>query len=268
MNALELIVHALFGVDSERALPVFFLVSARTLPLAFAAPWLGYEGTLFLARLAVGMTLSIVMTPLALTAAPELPSAWLALAFVAMREVLVGVVFAIATSIPLFALGWAGELIDRWRGSSVESAPHESSPPLGTLHASAALVAFVLVGGHRLALGAFGETLIAHPPGAGASAATLGSFAWGAARLVMDALELALAFAAPAAIAFVLLELALALSARVAPELRPFFWGMPLRAGLGVALALLGLSAILPRLSPLFTDSIRAASDLVRALGG
>ncbi|MCZ7680082.1 MAG: flagellar biosynthetic protein FliR [Sandaracinaceae bacterium] len=86
------------------------------------------------------------------------------------------------------------------------------------------MVLFVLVGGHRVALAAFAGTFAAAPVGAGASAADLASFALGAGRLVTASLELAVAFAAPAAIAFVLLELALGVAgargARPAPLVR------------------------------------------------
>lgn len=259
----------MLGLDAERALPVFFLLLARTMPLAWLAPWLGWRGTALHVRVAVGLALAIALTPLAVAHAPELAHGWLPLAFMAVREALVGAVFALAASIPLWALGWTGELVDRWRGSPAEaSGPLDATSPLGALHVMAGVVLFVLLGGHRLALAAFADTLASAPVGAGASAADLAGFALGAGRLVTAALELAVAFAAPAAIAFVLLEIALGLAGRAGPSLRVWFAGMPLRAGLGVAIALLGIAALLPRLPPLFSGSIDAASRIVRDLGG
>lgn len=167
---------------------------------------------------------------------------------------------------PLYALGWAGELLDRWRGSPADATsvgPAGEASPLGALHLSAGVVLFVTLGGHRLALAAFATSFVDVPLGGGADGA-LAPFALGAMRIVADALTLALAFAAPAAIAFVVLEIVLGLWGRVAPGLSLYLLGMPLRAGLGVALALLGLSVLLPRLGPVIVRSIDAASDLVR----
>lgn len=265
MSAAEAACRALFGAGLERVLPVLWLVSARVLPLAAVAPWLGWRGTAATVRVGVALTLALALAPLALSAAPELPAGLLALALLTVREALVGVVFAIVTSIPLWALGWAGELLDRWRGSPTDASATE--PALGTLHLAAGVVLFVAVGGHRLAIAALGQSFVDEPVGSGA-AATLGPFALGAAELVTGALGLAMAFAAPAAIAFVLLELALAIAGRVGPELRPWVVGMPLRAALGVGLALLGLAAVLPRLPSHVAGSIDAALELVRRLAG
>jgi type III secretory pathway component EscT len=269
VTVLETLARAIFGVDPARAIPVFLLVLARTVPLAQVAPWLGWKGTALFARLVVSLALAIALTPIALASAPQVPGDWLSLSLLGVREALVGAIFAVATSVPLWALGFAGELIDRWRGSPAESiGPGGTSGPLGTLHIAAGVIVFVLVGGHRLAIAAFADTLVELPPGAGASGADLAAFALGAARLVTASLELALAFLAPAALAFVVLELVIGLAERVAPDLRSYFAGMPLRAALGVAVALFGLAALLPRLAPLFADSVEAAADLVRRFGG
>ncbi len=237
-------------------------MAARTLPLAWLAPWLGWRGTAAAARVVVATVLALALTPLALESAPPLPDGWLPLCLLGVREAGIGAAFAVAASVPLWAFGWTGGLIDRWRGGVVGA----SEGPLQTLHVAASVALFVLLGGHRLALAAFADTFADAPVGAG-SAGDLAAFALGAGRLVTATLGLALSFAAPAAIAFVLLEIALGLAGRAAPELRLYFAGMPLRAGLGVAVALLGLAVALPRLPPLFASSIEVARALVRQLG-
>lgn len=270
MSALDALVREHLGHGIDRALPIFALLALRALPLAFVAPWLGWKGTATYARASVAIAVALALTPLALRSAPELPSSWLALALLGVREALIGVVFAIASSLPLWALSWTGELIDRWRGAPAARVlgPSEAQSPLGALHLAAGVVLFVTLGGHRLALAAFGDALVDAPIGAGASPSDLAAFALGAGRLVTAALELAVAFAAPAATAFIVLEVVLGLAARVGPELRLAASALPLRAGLGIAVALIGLAALLPRLSPLLAGSIDAASDLVRGLGG
>ena len=257
---LELVSRALFDASAARALPMLLLVLLRTAGLCLVAPWLGYRAAPGATRVAVAAALAIVFTPLALAAAPELPSGLGALTLMGVRELLIGVAFAIAVSAPLYALEWTGQLIDRGRGGVASG---RSGNPLAQLHLFAGLVVFVLLGGHRLALAAFGQTLLDAPPGLAIGAPGLMEFALGAARIAADALVLALAFAAPAALAFVLLELTLGLGARVAPAVGAWIGAMPLRAGLGLALALLTLAALLPRLGPTFDESVRRGADLV-----
>ena len=120
------------------------------------------------------------------------------------------------------------------------------------------------LGGHRLALAAFAEGFTALPAGVPVAAADLTTFGLGAMRIVADALVLSVAFLAPAAIAFVVVELALGLAGRVAPAVVTWMDAMPLRAALGVVVALVSLSALLPRLGPVIAGSIEAASDLLR----
>jgi type III secretory pathway component EscT len=265
VNAFEALVRGWLGADLCRVACVFALVSARTLPLAFVAPWLGWTRTAFSARIVVATVIAASLTPLALTITPALPEGGFELVMLGAREVLVGAAFAAATSIPLYALGWAGQLVDRLRTSGSFGAGESS--PLGTLHLSAGAVLFVSLGGHRLALAAFAEALSDAPIGASASAHELSAFALGAGRIVTSALELAVAFAAPAAIAFVVLELALGLAERFGTELRAASLAVPMRAALGVAVALIGISALLPRLPSIYARSIEAASALVRQLG-
>lgn len=254
-----MIEEALLGPDPAATATVLALVLARTLPLAFSAPWLGTRGTAASVRVAVAVVLAMALAPLAREAAPALPTHAAALALALVREVLVGAAFAIAVSAPLYALRWTGELVDRWRGSS-------GSSPLGQLHLAAAVVLFLVLGGHRLALAAFAEGFVDVPAGVPASAAELSAFGLGALRVAADALVLAVAFLAPAAMAFVTVELALGIAGRVAPALLAWMDAMPLRAALGVAIALLSLSALLPRLGPVVARAIESGSALLRDL--
>jgi len=264
------VIDAILGPAPERLATVFVLVLARTMPLAFVAPWLGWKGTASFVRVGVGLVLGAALTPIAAASAPEvLPAPWLALGLAALTEALIGAGFAVAVSAPLYAMGWTGELIDRWRGSPADATaigPAGGSSPLGTLHLAAAVVAFVLLGGHRLALAAFAEGLVHVPAGAASTASDLGAFALGSAQVVGHALNLALAFLAPAAVSFVVLEIMLGLWGRATPTLKAWMEAMPLRAALGVAVALLSLSALLPRLGPVFRTGIDSATDLLHTL--
>lgn len=259
-------IERLLGADPERTAILYVLVLARTLPLSFLAPWLGWRGTASYVRVATAAVLAAALVPIADASAAALPAPWLGLSLAAIREALVGATFAISVSVPLYAMGWTGDLIDRWRGSPPDSTVVDAAgtSPLGTLHLAASVVLFVLIGGHRLALAAFAQGLSDLPAGATAEAASLSALGLGSAQIVGSALTLTVAFVAPAAIAFVALEVTLGLWSRAAPAVRVWMEAMPLRAALGVAIALLSLSAVLPRLGPVFSESIETASSVLR----
>lgn len=259
-------------VAFSRALSVGLLVAARLAPLTVLAPWLALRGAPPVLRAALILTLTAALFPIAAASAGPLPSGVLPLGALALKEALVGAVFAVVTALPLHALDWAGRLVDSWRGASLSEviAPPtgERTSPLGDLYLMAGVVLFALLGGHRLAFAAFGEGLVVAPVGAVDVAAGAAGLLEGAARLSASALAFATALAAPAAVAIVLVELSLGLVGRSAPQLPLFFAGMPLRAAAGLAAALLGLAVLLGELPTAFGDAIEAAAGLVGQLTG
>lgn len=255
-----------------RMVAVGVLVASRVAPLTLVAPWLALRSAPVVLRTAITLALTVSLTPLAIESAGVLPTGALSLSALAVREVLIGTVFAVASGLPLFALDWAGRLVDTWRGASLAEviAPPtgERTSPLGDLHLLLGIALFVVLGGHRLAIAAFAEGLATVPVGAWAPGADLGAVAFGAARLTGSALAFAAALAAPAAAAIVLVEASLGLLARSAPQIPVFFAGMPLRAAVGLGAALLALSLVVDELPEAFRQAIDSAAALVTGFGG
>ncbi len=255
-----------------RAIAVGALVAARVAPLTIFAPWLSMRGTPPVLRAALVLALTAALGPLAMESAPPIPDSGPSLALLAAREVLVGTTFALAASLPLYALDWAGRLVDTWRGASLAEVinPHtgERTSPMGDLYLMMGVVLFLLLGGHRIALAAFADGLRAVPVGGVSVETGLEAVALGAARLAGSALAFAAALAAPAAAAIVLVEVSLGLVARAAPQIPVFFAGMPLRAAVGVAAALLGLSILVGELPPAYRDAIDSAGRIVLPFAG
>ena len=251
---------------SARPVGIALLVAARVAPLAFLAPWLALRGTPPALRLALVLSLTVAMTPIALATAPPLPGDVLALAVALTREATLGAVFAVATAVPLHALEHAGRLIDALRGASpgdVTLPSGDRTSPMGALHGMLGATLFLVLGGHRLVIDAHGSSLIAVPAGAAIAHADLASIALGAARIVVAALTLAVSFAAPALVSLVVVEVAMGLVGRASPAIPMHFAGMPLRAAIGVAAVLLGMAVLVPHLGPIFESAIDAASALL-----
>lgn len=270
---MERLVEWLGGEDAIlRAVAVGALVAARVAPLTILAPWLSMRAAPAVLRTGLILALTVALAPLALESAPAIPPGGLTIAMLAAREALVGATFAVASALPLYALDWAGRLVDTWRGASLAEVinPYsgERTSPIGDLYLLMGVVLFVLLGGHRLAIAAFAEGLETVPVGSLAMGGGVEDVAFGAARLAGSALAFAAALAAPAAAAIVLVEVALGLVARAAPQVPVFFAGMPLRAAVGIAAALLGLSILVGELPDAYRNAIDSASRLILPFGG
>ncbi len=265
---MDTLLAVLGEAEAQRHLAVGALLAARVLPLVLLTPFFAVRAAPSLLRTAVALALVVALEPLAASVAPPLPGA-LGLAGLAVREALVGAVFAVVAALPLHALGWFGGLVDAWRGAGqgeVGLPDGERASPLGALASLLGVALFVTLGGHRLALASFAEGLVRAPVGGTMDVDGLRAAALGAARLVGDALAFAAALAAPAALAIVLVEVALGLIARAAPQIPMFFAGMPLRAAVGLGAVLLSLSLAVERLPAAFRAAVSAAGALVGRL--
>jgi type III secretory pathway component EscT len=265
---MDRLVAELGGEDAIlRWLVVGALVAARVAPLTIFAPWLALRSTPPVLRAALIVALTVSLTPIAIESAPAIAPGGLELALLSVREALVGTTFALATALPLYALDWAGRLVDTWRGASLAEVinPHtgERTSPIGDLYLLMGVVLFLSLGGHRVAIEAFAGALETIPVGTGDVAGGAETVAMGALRLFGNALAFAAALAAPAAAAIVLVEAALGLVARAAPQIPVFFAGMPLRAAVGIAAALLGLSILVGELPAAYRGALESAEELV-----
>ncbi len=257
--------------EIERWLALGTLVAARVGPLTVILPWLALRSAPALLRAALVLTLTLALAPLTAGAVDQVPTSMAMLALFALRELVIGTLFAIAAGLPFFALGWSGQLIDTWRGSSLAEviAPPtgERTSPLGDLLLLGGVALFLALGGHRFALMAFAEGLSAMPVGALDLGQNLGDVILETMHLAGAALAFSVAIAAPAAVAIVLVELGLGLVARSAPQIPVFFAGMPLRAATGLFALLLAASLVIEELPAVFEDATDAAAAQIERLG-
>ena len=267
---LESLLRLLRVEDPTQTLAVVGLVGARIAPLTVFAPWLTLRRTPPLVRASIIVALTVGLAPMALGSAELSAANGVEYAGWVLREVMIGTLFAIITALPFYALDWAGRLVDTWRGAALAEviAPPtgERTSPLGDFYLLFGIALFLALGGHRLALEVFAESLVQTPIGGALPSEHMAAITFGAARLTGDAMAFAVAVAAPAAAAIVLVEVSLGLLARTVPQVPVFFAGMPLRAATGLAASLLGLSLVVGQLGPAFTSSIDAAARWVEML--
>ncbi|MCA9600738.1 MAG: flagellar biosynthetic protein FliR [Myxococcales bacterium] len=252
------------------ALKLGVLVAARVAPLTVFAPWISLRSAPAVVRAAVILALTLALAPLAAHAATDVPE-HVPLVLLAVREAMVGTVFALASALPFVALDWSGQLVDTWRGASLAEviAPPtgERTSPLGDLYLLFGVALFAAAGGHRVAIAAFARSFDAIPVGHAEALAGVTGSGLVAAKNVGSALGFAVVLTAPALVAIVAVELVLGFVGRMVPQIPVFFAGMPVRAAVGIAACLLVVPSLAEVLAPAFSQAIERAEQLLLPFG-
>ncbi len=228
-------------------LPAALLAALRLAPVAMASPFLGGPLVPPVVRLALAAGLGIAGASLAGgTVAP--PDA-LSFAGSAARELALGAVLAVLAAAPVEAARAAGRLADTLRGATLAElhvAPiRQRESAAGDLLAHWVVVLAAWAGADRLLVAGLLGSFAAIPVGAPFAAASAREAALLASGQI---LACAAAVAAPVAAGVLAADLALALVARVAPQLGAVNAAQPARAALGLLALAAGASATAGRL--------------------
>lgn len=214
--------------------PGALLAGLRLVPVALASPFLGGPFVPAVVRVALaaglGLAASAYSAPLGETARGALP-----LALAGARELALGTVLALLAAAPVEAARAAGRLADTFRGATLSElhvAPiRQRESALGDLLAQWVVVLAAWAGGDRLLLRALLGTFGAIPVGVPLDGLTALGIA---VHVGAEAVAAAVALAAPAAAGVLAADLAVALVARVAPQLGAVNAAQPARAALGL----------------------------------
>jgi len=234
----------------EDAFPSLLLVLARILPVGFSL--FAFTRGFVPREVALSLVLSLAVA-LAPVAGASVPNAPLSLVLALVRQLCIGGVFALAIGMALSASAWAVRMA---QPRSPRAVPGE---PLATAYGLCASWLVLSLGGLRALVTGLGESF----GDAGLTGTRLDAraFALGVGQLATDAFATALGFALPLVLALWLLELSLALAARVLA---------PRATGPGEALApLLSLVALALLLTPVVSRApagVRAAIVAARQL--
>jgi type III secretion protein T len=222
------------------------LHALRLLPVALVSPFLG--GPLVPPAVRVALAGGLGLAAALLSGAPAPPDGVTLLA-AAVRELALGAALALLASAPVEAARAAGRLADTFRGATLAElhvAPiRQRESASGDLLAQWVVVLAASAGGDRLVVSGLLGGFAALPAGA--------PFAAGVAREAVLAgasalLATAVAIAAPAAAGVLAADLALALVARVAPQLGAVNVAQPAHAAFGLLALSAGASAAAGRL--------------------
>jgi flagellar biosynthetic protein FliR len=233
--------------------------------LVIATPFLG--GVHAPAPLRVGLIVLLAVLLAPVVRVPEaLPAAGLAV--VLFREAAIGLALAFAIRVLIVAAEFAGHFmgyqIGLSLGSMIDPQSGVRNSSLALLYANVAVVVCFATNAHHLLIAALADSFTAIPIGLGGLDASL---AGTVARLLGLVFILGVRIAAPVIIVMLIVEVGLALLARVAPSLNVMIAGAPLRVAIGllvVAATVAVMPVIISRSLPVVFEAAAAAARAFR----
>jgi len=237
------------------------LHALRLAPAAMLSPFLGGPLVPPVLRLALAGGLGAAVWALRGTPAASVDPA--SLAGGGIQELAVGLLLALAAAAPLEAARAAGRLADTFRGATLAElhvAPiRQRETAVGDLLVQWVVVLAAWSGADRLVLRGILGTFAALPPGGPFPRAAVLE---GGLLVASELVAAAVAVAAPAAAGVLAADLAVALAARVTPQLGAVNAAQPARAALGLLAVAAAASAMAGRLVALCALSGRLPSAL------
>ena len=230
----------------------FFLVLVRISPLFVLAPLFSSPILPAQVRGTIAVGLSIGLTGVA-TQGQRIPTDPLAVAGLAVEQLLIGIAFALAIGAVYCAIEVAGSLCDYMAGftfgQTLDPMNGTQGGVLSQLYGLCGVMIFIAIGGDAWTLRGLTRTFRLVPL---TRAPQLGSLIGGAEQAAGSILTAAIEVAAPALLALLITDVALGIVARAMPQLNVFAVGFPLKVGI----SLLIVTAALPFLGGWMTSQI------------
>jgi flagellar biosynthesis protein FliR len=218
-----------------------------------------------LVKIVMSLSLAFLMAPLVqVPAALSIFSAAGLLA--AVQEVLIGVAIGMVVQLTFEALIFAGQSISLTMGlgfaTLVDPQRGAQTTVLGQMFMIFGMLTYLAINGHLVLLGTLAESFQTLPIGAAHidKGFLLSVVLWGA-RVFESGLLIAL----PAVIALVIVNLALGVVTRAAPQLNLFGIGFTITLMCGFFVLIAGLDGIMAGISSLINSALTAAAELVNA---
>jgi flagellar biosynthetic protein FliR len=217
-----------------------------------------------LVKIVLSLGLAFLMAPLAqVPAGLSIFSAAGMLA--ALQEALIGVAIGMVVQLTFEALTFAGQTISMTMGlgfaTLVDPQRGANTTVLGQMFMIYGILTYLAVNGHLVLIGALAQSFQSLPIGAADIDGNFGLSVvlWGA-RVFESGLLIAL----PAVIALVVVNLALGVVTRAAPQLNLFGIGFTITLLCGFFVLIAGLDGIMNGISSLIESALTAVAELVR----
>ncbi len=246
----------------------FLLTFVRVSLVVFVLPFFGAALLPNLVKAALCLMLSLALWPRLAFAGAAMPANPWMLALMLFGEVLMGLLLDILVRFLFSAVQSAGSIMGFSMGfslmNSIDPLTGASETGLGHLMGQVATMLFLTLNGHLVLLSGLAQSFELVPPGGLLINPALGEhlIAFSGQMFV-----LALKIAAPIIASIFLVDLALALVARAAPQMNVLFIGFPIKIGVGFLFMTLVFSAMtiyigqyIAELGPMFRLVLKASS--------
>ena len=258
-------------------LGVGLLVMARIVAMMQVAPLFSSAAIPQPGRLGLALFIAVIALPGIIAGGYPMPASGVQFALLLIGEALVGVLLGFLVLLGFAALQTAGQFISLPVGFGIvellDPFSEGRSTLLGQLFHVLALMAFLSVGGlHRMMLdgvaGSFhalraADLVVSFEAGAGRGAGLLLQTVAGSLGRLFGA---AMAIALPVFAALLLVSLALALLARVAPHMNLLMLGLPLSLGAGLVILLVALPLLLTAAAAALEEGFATLGRLLEGL--
>jgi flagellar biosynthetic protein FliR len=185
------------------------------------------------------------------------------------QEVLIGVSIGMVVQLAFEALTFAGQTISLTMGlgfaTLVDPQRGAQTTVIGQMFMIIGILTYLAVNGHLVLLGVLAESFHTLPIGAALIGKdfVMSVVMWGA-----HVFESGLMIALPAVIALVIVNMALGVVTRAAPQLNLFGIGFTITLMCGFFVLIVGLDGIMSGIMGLIESALGAAGELVRAPAG
>jgi flagellar biosynthetic protein FliR len=214
-------------------------------------------------KIALSLGLAFILGPLA-PVPPGLSVFSGAGALAAVQEVFIGIAIGMVMRLAFEALAFAGQSVSLTMGlgfaSLVDPAHGAETPVLGQLFTIFGTLAYLAMNGHLVLIGALAMSFRTLPIGGPNVDENL---LWSLAEWGARVFETGLLIALPAVIALVIVNLAIGVVTRAAPQLNLFGIGFTITLISGFLVLIVGLDGLMAGISSLLDSALAAAADLV-----
>ncbi len=221
------------------------------------------------ARVKIVMTLALAVLIAPLAPVPAALSIFSGAGLLtAVQEILIGVSIGMVMELAFEALTFAGQTVSMTMGlgfaTLVDPQRGASVPVLGQMFMIMGMLTYLAINGHLVLLGALANSFQTLPIGAANIDRNflLAVATWGA-RIFETGLLVAL----PAVIALVIVNMALGVVTRAAPQLNLFGIGFTITLMCGFFVLIVGLDGIMTGIASLIDSALQAVVELVATAG-
>jgi flagellar biosynthetic protein FliR len=220
----------------------FTLVLTRISAFFLILPVFGWTAIPVQIKVALTVLLSIFFAAVAPVAIDPAGVSNLEAVLLLAGEAMYGLAMGLIVTLLFSVVRLSGIVVERRMGFTmahiVDPLTNENGKPLGNLLEMIFVLLFFSVNGHHLFLLIISKSYEAFPAG---TVPTIGALAGGVVSASSAMFVATLRLAAPVLAAFLVLMVALALLARLVPEMNILFISLPVRVGLGLIMAFMFL---------------------------